>query len=94
MRGHQGRGEREQGDEEEHHERHPVRDVVFLFRQTGNGGVRDPEPADECETDDVGEEVGLRFERRPEQVSGSFRHREFEDEQRDDDREDPVGERT
>lgn len=90
--GHHARGEGHQGDEEEHQKCQAEGDLVLLFGQLRDGRVRHPDPADEDETDHIGEEVGpLRQERR-EKVVGPLGNRQFEDEQGDDDRKDPVGE--
>lgn len=89
--GHHARREGHQGDEEEHQEGQAERDLVLSRRQLRDGRMRHPDPADKDETDDIGEEVGPFRQECREEVVGPLRDRQFEDEQGDDDRKDPVG---
>ncbi len=92
VKGHEFRREGDKRHEKEHEEGKAVGKRGFLLDQGSYGGMRDPDAAHECKTDDVREEHGPLPYEGCHQAFLDGRDREIEHEQRDHDRKYPVGE--
>ena len=86
--------ERKEAHEEQHQEVDPVRQGVGVPHQLRHPRVAHPDPPDEGEADQVAKELLPLLGEGGQEATADSRDRELEDEQRDRDREDAVGERV